>query len=359
MNHPRLISRILFVVFALALLLASCLGSPNKPDRSPSPTNTIFTTPTSQWNRLVQLKAFPYTTPLPEEVRTPIDGTYAKLDLSKPQWWACRRCADYRPAGGIWKLQFDKGTMRIYYDVTGWRSLASYTVEGDRLTLFNDPYCKSEVGEYTWRVEDGSLALQVVDDPCSIELRGINLSAMPWQACQPDDLSPACAAVLVPPETPEPPTIGVTVAAHPGDARHFTVGPDLTAAANAEVKSPPEGITVTHSADSIPYGLNRVLWGEGSYVEISTDVPFEAMGVQVLGDHTIGWARLLFDGQEVWSGDTSRIGSKQGRFGGYIEVYSFLPGKHTLRLESMGFDYHPVTVAFFGFSWQGRVQMEE
>jgi hypothetical protein len=83
------------------------------------------------------------------------------------------------------------------------------------------------------------------------------------------------------------------------------------------------------------------------------------MGVQVLGDHTIGWARLLFDGQEVWRGDTSRIGSKQGRFGGYIEVYNFLPGKHTLRLESMGFDYHPVTVAFFGFSRQGRVQVGE
>jgi len=355
-------TRLLILVagFVLAgLMLASCLGSTNESDRSSTPTNTVFPTPASQWNRLLQLKAHPYTTSLPEEVRTPIDGTYAKLDLSQPQWWACLRCADYRPAGGIWKLQFEKGTMRIYYDVTGWRSLASYTVDGDRLMLFNDPYCKTEVGEYTWRVADGTLALQVVDDPCSIELRGQNLSAMPWQACQPDDGSPACAAVLVPPETPEPRLLDVTVVVHPGDARRYSVRPDMTAAANPEVGPPPEGITVTYSADSIPYGLNRVLWGESSYVEVSTETPFEAMGVQVLGDHTIGWARLLFDGQEVWRGDTSRIWSQRGRFGGYFEVSGYSPGGHTLRIESMGFDYHPVTVAFFGFSPQGGVRHDD
>ena len=72
-----------------------------------------------------------------------------------------------------------------------------------------------------------------------------------------------------------------------------------------------------------------------------------------------GWARVLFDGQEVWRGDTSEIWAYQGRNGGYIEVSDFEPGLHTLRAESMGFDYHPVTVAFFGFNHEGAVKMDE
>lgn len=83
------------------------------------------------------------------------------------------------------------------------------------------------------------------------------------------------------------------------------------------------------------------------------------MGVQVYGDYTMGWAQVFFDGQEVWRGDTSEIWSYQGRNGEYIEVKDFEPGSHALRIESMGFDYHPVTVAFFGFNQTGGVKLEE
>jgi hypothetical protein len=68
---------------------------------------------------------------------------------------------------------------------------------------------------------------------------------------------------------------------------------------------------------------------------------------------------VLFDGQEIWRGDTSKIWASLGRNGGYIEVSGLAPGVHTLRVESMGFDYHPVTVAFFGFSRNGTVKMEK
>ncbi|UCF28754.1 MAG: hypothetical protein JSW42_03440, partial [Chloroflexota bacterium] len=88
-------------------------------------------------------------------------------------------------------------------------------------------------------------------------------------------------------------------------------------------------------------------------------LPFESMGVQIYGDHTIGWARVLFDGEEVWRGDTAEIWSHLGRHGGYIEISGFDPGTHTIRVESMGFDYHPVTVAYFGFSHHGGVEMGE
>jgi len=317
----------------------------------------------------------PFSTPLPEETWTPIDGTYAKLDPSNPQWWACRRCADYRPAGGIWKLQFNQGVMRIYYDVTGWRSIASYTIADDHLIIFNDPHCPQEVGEYTWGMEDKwglenrSLVLSVIKDSCSINLRGENLSAQSWESCQPPNLmtgasdhwhkTPGCETVLIPPTAPVPSTLDTTVIVYPGYAHKFIVQPDLYVDANKDEKFPPEGIQLSHSDDSISYGLNRVLWGEGSWVEVTTEIPFNAMGVQIYGDYTIGWARVLFDGQELWRGNTSEIWAYQGRNGGYIEVSNFEPGQHTLRIESMGFDYHPVTVAFFGFSREGSVKMQE
>ena len=355
------------------------VSSSPTPFKQASPTATeapsITATSTSLWSGLLLDMPLPFTTLLPEESWAPIDGTYAKLDPSDPQWWACRRCADYRLGGGIWKLQFSKGVMRIYYDVTGWRSIASYTVNDEHLYIFNDPYCPEEVGEYTWSLEDKwglenrELVLKVIKDSCSIDLRGQNLSAQSWDSCQPPNFmtgasghwhkSPGCETVLTPPSTPVPSTLEAAITIYPGDARKFAKKPDIFVDANKEEKLLPEGFLLDYSADSISYGLNRVLWGEGSSVEVTTAQPFNAMGVQIYGDYTIGWARVLFDGQEIWRGDTSKIWAYQGRNGGYIEVSDFEPGTHTLRVESMGFDYHPVTVAFFGFKREGTAQMEE
>jgi hypothetical protein len=373
--------------YLLAVLVVGCLGgfltscSTRDRDNStstnkPVPTKPLTSaTPVDVWASLLQVTPIPATTALPDEAWTPIDGTYAKLDPSEPQWWACRRCADYRPAGGIWKLQFDKGVMRIYYDVTGWHSLASYTIANDRLFLFNDPYCPQEVGEYIWNLEDKwglidrALKLEVVKDSCSISLRGQNLSELAWDSCQPPNVmtgasghyhkSPGCETSLVPPATVIAPTLDVAVVVHPGDVRKYAKQPDVYVDANKDEKLPPEGFTVAQSEDSISYGLNRVLWGEGSSVEVTTELPFQSIGVQIYGDYTIGWARVLFDGQEIWRGDTAAIWANQGRNGGYVEVTDFEPGSHTLRIESMGFDYHPVTVAFFGFSYEDGVKANE
>jgi hypothetical protein len=369
---------LLVLIIFLGVLLASCSSQAQGKDISTDgtlPTEPVVDTTVDAWSSLLQVTPFAFITPLPEEAWTPIDGTYAKFDSSEPQWWACRRCADYRPAGGIWKLQFDKGVMRIYYNVTGWRSIASYTVDNDRLYLFNDPYCPQEVGEYIWRLEDKwglenrELALEVVQDSCSINLRGENLSELPWDSCLPPNLmtgasdhwhkSPGCETQLFPPTPAVPPTLDVSVIVHPGYVRKFAKGPDVYVDANKDEKLPPEGFSLDHSDDSISYGLNRVLWGQGSSVEVTTELLFNSMGVQIYGDHTIGWARVLFDGQELWRGDTAAIWAYQGRNGGYVEVSNFEPGSHTLRIESMGFDYHPVTVAFFGFSQEGGVEAEE
>ena len=387
--------RLLILTIIGILLFTACtnteeeilIPTPTKipPSSTPSPTRTaaltattipaITATPTSLWSGLLLDMPLPFTTPLPAEEWTPIDGTYAKLDPSDPQWWACRRCADYRPGGGIWKLQFNKGVMRIYYDVTGWRSIASYTISDDHLYLFNDPYCPEEVGEYTWGMEDKwglenrRLVFSVIKDACSINLRGENLSAQAWESCQPPNpmtgasdhwhKTPGCETALTPPSTPASATVDTSITVYPGYARKFAIQPDVYVDANKDEKLPPEGFQLSHSNDSISYGLNRVLWGEGSWVEVSTELPYNAIGVQVYGDYTIGWARVLFDGQEIWRGDTSKVWADKGRNGGYFEVSDFESGYHTLRIESMGFDYHPVTVAFFGFKRNGVVKMEE
>jgi len=368
----------LFVLVVIGVFLVSCgVQGQNevKSTSTPAPTGLIEDVPPNDWYSLLQITPFAFAAPLPEDAWTPIDGTYAKFDPSEPQWWACRRCADYRPAGGIWRMQFNKGVMRIYYNVTGWRSVASYTVSDNKLYLFNDPYCPQEVGEYTWSLndkwglEDRELSLEVVKDSCSINLRGENLSELAWDSCQPPNYmtgasghwhkSPGCEMQLTPPSAPEPATLNVNVIVHPGYVKKFANGPDVYIDANKDEKLPQEGLVLNHSDDSISYGLNRVLWGEGSSVEVTTEMPFKTMGVQVYGDYTIGWARVLFDGQEVWRGDTAAIWADKGRNGGYVEVSDFEPGSHTLRIESMGFDYRPVTVAFFGFNYEDGVKADE
>ncbi len=375
------ISVVIALCVVLIIMIAMQVGvSKNKSETTAETLDTIAlttdpsATPTGIWIGLLEKSPVAHSTPLPHSAWTAIDGSYAKLDLSEPQWWACKRCADFRLAGGIWKLQFDKGVMRIYYDVTGWRSIGSYTVSGDRLTLFNDPHCPQEVGEYKWRLEDKwnlrdrNLILEVIDDSCAIGLRGINLSDEDWLSCMPpNDMTaasghwhkpPGCEENLETPKSVSPSEISVTVIVHPGNVHTFGKQPDLYIEANAEGIAVQEGVIVTHSDESIGYGLNRVLWGEGDWVQASTDLPFDSMGVQVFGDHTIGWARVLVDGEEIWRGDTAAIWSDLGRHGGYIEVSDYEPGRHTIRIESLGFDYHPVVIAFFGFRHQSGVEKE-
>jgi len=192
-SGPKAIPGIAILVSTL--LLAACLPTKAPPQIStrtqPSPPTTTPTwtprpTERNRWPELLQHTPVPWTTPLPPFEPTILDGTYIKDDPSEPQWWVCTRCADYALAGGIWRLKLERGIFRIYYTETAWRSLGSYTVEGDHLILFNDPYCQWDVGEYIWHLDDGQLRLAEVKDPCStsFRLRAANLTKQEWLACQ-------------------------------------------------------------------------------------------------------------------------------------------------------------------------------
>lgn len=138
-----------------------------------------------RWVSFLQRKPFPYHKPLPAEIHTPVDGIYVKFDPRPHPHVPCRRCPDWVPEGGIWKLQFDRGVMRIFFAKTGWKSISSFEVAGGRLLLFNDPHCTNTTGAYDWRLHDGQLVLDLIHDSCAENRRGNNLTKQPWLSCQP------------------------------------------------------------------------------------------------------------------------------------------------------------------------------
>jgi hypothetical protein len=325
------------------LTIAACArtGAPvTQPAASKAPTGGAS---------MVEATPVSYTTPHPPAQATALDGSYARLDSSWPQWWKCLRCADYRSAGGIWSLRFDRGTLRVRYAVTGWQSLASFVVQGDRLTLFNDPYCPEQVAEYRWAVRESELLLTALYDPCAFGLRAQNLQSAGWRSCEAAGATspPGCGSQPLPAQLTNPPD-GLEISVQAGDSRFFDDPPELIVNANPQSRPLPDGIQMAHSPQSIPYGIHRILWWEGDWVEISTALSLNAIGVQFQGEAQSGWARLVLDGQEIWQGDTAGL---SGRHAGYVEISGLGPGAHTLRVENLNWEYRPVTVTSFGLRW--------
>jgi hypothetical protein len=193
---------VLFLVLAAtASLLAACTAPPTGEGEleSATPPATLTVTQTQiiptqtidRWMELFERDPYPWTTPLPPSEATILDGTYTKVDPIEATPFPCVRCPDYQREGGIWKLNLDKGVYRIYHPITSWRSIASYTVSGDRLFIFNDPYCPKEVGVYRWTLDAGMLTLETIQDTCAIDLRPKNLSYQPWLSCHPPNVEAA------------------------------------------------------------------------------------------------------------------------------------------------------------------------
>ncbi len=80
---------------------------------------------------------------------------------------------------------------RIFHPESGWKSIGTYIVAGDRVLLANDPTCIDSIGLYRWRLEAGRLSLETIDDPCAIKLRALNLSQQPWLSCRPPNIEAA------------------------------------------------------------------------------------------------------------------------------------------------------------------------
>ena len=74
----------------------------------------------------------------------------------------------------------------MFHEPTGWRTLGSFTVSGDRVEFFNDPHCYDAVGTYTWKLEASQLTLRAIEDACDGRvlggggLRVTNFTSHPW-----------------------------------------------------------------------------------------------------------------------------------------------------------------------------------
>jgi hypothetical protein len=198
------IARVGVIVFFLLIPWTTpSIGSAEEhPEQTPLSSTPMCTeeTPAEKWSALLQRQPFPYKGELPLPERTPLDGTYTKVDPKQDPQVPCKRCPDYAPEGGIWKIQFDKGVFRIIHLSSGWKSMASFVLERDHLLLFNDPVCHETTGIYAWKAEEGQIVFTAIEDECAIRLRAMNLTQQPWLSCRPPNTEAATTG-----HWPEPP----------------------------------------------------------------------------------------------------------------------------------------------------------
>jgi hypothetical protein len=136
----------------------------------------------------VTLRPYPYTTPTPAPAPTEIDGTYMLIlsleDLGGPNDalpFPCVRCLPYARDPGVITLIFFHGAYFVDHQMSGFHATGHYEVDGNRLTLFNDPNCSRVRGTYTWQLDGRSLRLEAIHDPCAFEgERATDLASDAW-----------------------------------------------------------------------------------------------------------------------------------------------------------------------------------
>src|SRR5262245_66593135 len=97
---------------------------------------------------------YPYTTPTPPPGRTAIDGTYMRIltleDADGLLPFRCLRCPPYFPNAGVSTLAMSRGNSWVNHQLSGFRALGLYTVDGNRIPFFNHPCCPQHHGTYRW-----------------------------------------------------------------------------------------------------------------------------------------------------------------------------------------------------------------
>jgi hypothetical protein len=131
---------------------------------------------------------YPYTTPVPPEVASPLDGVYVRVTplegLGQPAVALpirCLRCIPFRVEAGVSTLTLYHGRYFLHHHLSNFRSLGFFEVDGHRVTFFDDPNCPTDRGVYRWQREGVALTFRVVSDPCPFDqLRAQDMTASPW-----------------------------------------------------------------------------------------------------------------------------------------------------------------------------------
>ncbi|WP_167879431.1 LamG-like jellyroll fold domain-containing protein [Methanococcoides sp. NM1] len=146
----------------------------------------------------------------------------------------------------------------------------------------------------------------------------------------------------------------VSTVLYDGNALDFATPPDVVAYANTVHVTPPSEFQIATSGSIWRYHQWIALMNQGNWVEAETTVETTTVSVQFWGDTNDGWARVLVDGSEVWTGNTygSDPAYPGGAFVKYLEISGLDKGTHTIRVENMGISGpgggNHVTIYFFG-----------
>jgi hypothetical protein len=134
------------------------------------------------------LLPYPFMSPTPASEPTSIDGTYLRtLTLEelggarRALPFRCLRCPPYRITPGVNTLVLFHGAYYLHHQLSGFRTMGSFVVEGDRLTLFNDANCPQTQGVYEIEVTAHGIRFRAIDDECSFgNERALDLEYRPW-----------------------------------------------------------------------------------------------------------------------------------------------------------------------------------
>jgi hypothetical protein len=169
------------------------------------PTEPASTAAVPDW-RDDPSEPFPFVTPVPALAETPVDGAWDRdpTDTSTADRAHCVRCPPYPKDRGRSLLRLDQGRWEVIHGEPAYRGYGHYTVDGDTITLFNDPECSDSFGTYRWAVDDGALTLTVLDDPCGFGQRSLDLTAQVWVPADPDRCRPPDEEAAVTDHWPAP-----------------------------------------------------------------------------------------------------------------------------------------------------------
>jgi len=134
------------------------------------------------------LLPYPFMSPTPAPDPTVLDGTYLRTLTLKDVGGArvglpyrCLRCPPFRIDAGVSTLIFTRGAYYLHHQLSGFRTMGSFVVDGGRVTLFNDANCPQTPGVYTFELTAHAIRFAVVDDECPFSgERSFDLLVRPW-----------------------------------------------------------------------------------------------------------------------------------------------------------------------------------
>ncbi|MGH2637335.1 MAG: hypothetical protein ACRDHU_14480 [Actinomycetota bacterium] len=134
------------------------------------------------------LLPYPFMSPTPPPTASALDGTYLRTMTLRDVGGArvglpfrCLRCPPFRIDAGVSTLIFTRGAYYLHHQLSGFRTMGSFVVEGDRVTLFNDANCPQTPGVYAVDATPHGLRFRVIEDDCPFSgERALDLMVRPW-----------------------------------------------------------------------------------------------------------------------------------------------------------------------------------